>query len=182
MQVTAFIERIAVDESDARRTESEPLLTDAERCVAAVLASAVYPTSRALEFDFSDLAAAPAPAPDAEVASYFGFPGAPPSGSLPDAQVQQAMVQAKDAVASCWDSTLARRGGVAGARTLAIRVGPSGFVTGARIAPNASDLADEAVDYLLDQCLVAAVSPLLLGTPQGGAEAEVKYSWVFAHR
>jgi hypothetical protein len=181
-KVSAFVERMNVKTPADLRTDSEPLLTDAERCVAAVLSSTVYPMSKAIELDFTHLDAAPAPAGAAEVAHYFPPTIAEyPMGSLSPDAVQAAVGRGHEEIARCWDQALKRRTGLAGARTLKLRLSPSGQVLFTQVAPNQSDTAEEAFDFVLDRCLVGAISKVAFPAPKGGA-ADVTYSWVFAHR
>jgi hypothetical protein len=173
---------VRVSVLDGERAGADRAVTDAERCVEAVLAATVYPSSRVLELSFQDFNGAPAAAPAREVAAYFGPPGPPvPEGEL-DALVAKDRISARQpAVSACWDAALGRRDGFSGARTLRIRFSPDGAVAFAQVISNRSDRELEAADYLLDACLVGAVSSLRL-PPPGGGGAELAYSWVFARR
>lgn len=157
-------------------------VTDAERCVEAVLAATAWPGTRTLEFSFPDFNGAPAAAAAREVAHYFGPPGPPsPEGTVDPLTAKERISERQPAVSACWEAALARRAGLSGARTLRIRLTPDGAVAFTQVIANRSDRDEEAVDYLLDTCLVGAVSPLRL-PPPGGGGGEFAYSWVFAHR
>ncbi len=163
------------------RVEVEPgVVTDAERCVAAVLGATVYGTTRPLDLDFS--APPPVrPAPAAEVAAYFWPRLGEPRGVLPPGQVKEALTARQPAISACWESALARRAGLFGGRSVRLRVGQDGTIQAAQVTANRSDAADEASDLLLDRCLVGALQGTRLTAPSGG-DAELVYSWVFAHR
>lgn len=157
-------------------------VTDSERCVEAVLAATAYPGTRTLDLSFPDFTGAPPAAPAREVAHYFGPAGPPqPEGTVDPMTAKERIATRQPAVAACWEEALARRAGLSGARTLRIRLTPDGGVAFAQVVANRSDRDEEAVDYLLDACLVGAISSLRL-PPPGGGGGEFAYSWVFAHR
>lgn len=157
-------------------------VTDSERCVRAVLGSMVLPSTRGYELDFENEAGRPPPAAASEVAAYF-----PPKGATLDAKlldperVRETMQLRRAEVAKCWDAALARRPGLAGGRTLRIRVGEDGRVQFATVMPNQSSAPTEASDYLLDRCLVEAIGAARFPN-ETGAPADTLYSWVFAAR
>ena len=158
---------------------------DSERCVQAVLASTVYPGPRTYRFDFSRGTPPGEPAPRAEVAQYFEPPNlVQATGELDRAEAKAALSGLQPQVSQCWEEALGRRGGVAGARTLRLRVLPSGKLAFAQVVSGQLGLGAtqaEAIDYLLDRCLVTAVMGAKIPPPAGGP-AELAYSWVFALR
>lgn len=179
VRITPFVESIV---AGVAQTEPQLPATDAERCVVAVLAASVFPSSRVLELEFTDLRMAPEPAALTDVAFYFPAPADPPArGAVDTAAVQPAMLSAQPDVSACWERAVLRRASLHGGRSLRLRVAPDGSVAHATVVENESNAIEDAADYLLDQCLVAAVRKVKLPPPAGGA-AEVTYSWVFEHR
>lgn len=156
------------------------VVSDTERCVQAVLAATQYPGSRGFELSFPDLAGAPAAANAAQVAAYFAPPDVPAGQVLDPALAREALQLRGPQVAACWEAALARRAGLAGGRSLRLRVGPGGEVVFATVVANQSNASQEAADLLLDRCLVAAAVGARF--PAMGENADVIYSWVFAHR
>ncbi|MBX5481763.1 MAG: hypothetical protein IRZ16_07965 [Myxococcaceae bacterium] len=158
---------------------------DSERCVQAVLASTVYPGPRTFRFDFSRGTPPGDPAPFSEVAAYFEPPNlTDATGEVDRGEVKAALAGLQPEISKCWEEALARRGGVAGARTLRLRVLPSGRLAFAQVVSERVSpvgVQAEAVDYLLDRCLVSAVMRAQIPQPRGGP-AELGYSWVFALR
>lgn len=165
----------------AARRPSEPI-TDAERCVQAVLASTVYPGSRSYAFDFGRGTSPQPAAPVSRVAHYFVAAGQQEAtGELDLAQAKAALGGVQPAVAQCWERALMRRGGLSGARTFRIRVLSSGHVESVQVVADRSTVKEEAADYLLDQCVAAAVLEAKIPPPEGGP-GEFAYTWVFALR
>jgi hypothetical protein len=149
------------------------VLSESERCVEAVLASTAWPSPRELFFDFKT---APLAAANDEVSTYFG--PASSTGSAVDPQaVKDAVRLVQPKVASCWDAALLRRASIGGARTLRFTVDDTGTVTRAWVASGLAD-GPAAADYLLDQCLVAALKQAHF--PRAAADGF--YTWVFATR
>jgi len=160
-----------------------PLVSDVERCVQAVLAATEYPGPRTLLLDFSrGQPGLPASPPD-QVAWYFEPPGTPPSsGAIDPVEAQAAIAGIQPQVSACWDEVVSRRGGVGGGRSLRMRVQPSGELQFVQVvADQSTGGAGEAVDYLLDRCLVREAHRASLPRPEGDA-ADFIYSWVFAVR
>jgi hypothetical protein len=156
------------------------VVSDTERCVLAVLAATQYPGSRGFELSFASLEGAPPPASADQVRAYFA-PGDVPAGSPLDPAVAREALQLRGPqVAACWEAALARRAGLAGGRSLRLRVGPGGEVVFATVVANQSNSSQEAADLLFDRCLVAAAEGARF--PAAGVNADVIYSWVFAHR
>ena len=60
-----------------------------------------------------------------------------------------------------------------------LRVDDTGAVAGVTVVGNVSADPNTAADYLLDQCLVAAVAKVHF---PGGAAGDGIYSWIFAER
>lgn len=178
VRVSVFSEVSRIEDPAERRTESDAATTDAERCVQAVLASTDYATAKDFEFEFSDISGAPAPAPDADVALYFAKPGLSEM-PLPGEAVHEGLAHGQAAVGACWEAALQRRAGLFGARSVRVAVDASGHVTSAQVVSNRSTSRDEAVDYLLDRCLVEAVRAVKF---EASAPASFTYSWVFARR
>lgn len=178
VHVTQFTELSAVDDPDFRRTEADLAATDTERCVQAVLASASYSRTRNFEFEFSDLSRAPAPAPERDVAMYFDS-GVDRLPTLRADEVKLALSARQPAVAACWNAALKRRAGLSGGRSVHLRIRPDGSLSRVTIVGNESDVRDEAVDYLLDRCLVDAIAPAHFGAVTA-VGAQASYSWVFA--
>jgi hypothetical protein len=149
-------------------------LSEAERCVEAVLGSTAWPSPRALFFTLRPSAASPAAA--GEVGFYFSPPGA--TGVALDPQVVRETVRlAQPKVAACWEAALLRRTSIGGSRTLRFRVDERGAVTRAWVAAGLGEGA-VAADYLLDRCLVSALSSARFPPAAGDGF----YSWVFASR
>lgn len=177
VRVTPYVEAVV---GGVVGTEPTPPLSDAERCVVAVLAAAVYPSTAVLELDLDDPRMAPEPAARQEVAHYFPAPELA-RGILDPGSVQPALLAIQADVAGCWERALRRRAGLHGGRSLRLRVAQEGTVAHAVVVPNASSALEDAADYLLDVCLVAAVGKARLPPPNGGP-ADVVYSWIFEHR
>lgn len=150
-------------------------LSDAERCVEAVLSATAWPSSRELFFEFAS--AKGAPAPEGDVSPYFA-PNGPSSGAgLDPSMVKDRMQSASPKVAACWDAALARRTSIGGGRTFRFRVGDDGAVSHAWVTATMSEGAT-AADLLLDRCLTAALREVHF-PPQAG---DGVYTWVFAAR
>ncbi len=156
-------------------------VTDSERCVVAVLGATQYPGTRGYALDFSSLEGAPAPADASSVSVYFAEALPAAIGAIDPARAREALALRGPAVAACWEAALGRRAGLAGRRSMRIRVGPSGRVESAQVVGNQSDAGGEAADLLLDQCLARAVAGAKFEGVTGGS-AELVYSWVFARR
>lgn len=156
---------------------------DSERCVQAVLASTLYPSVRPYKFDFARGAAPGEPAALDDVAHYFepkGLPDAP--GAMDMSMAKAALQGLNPKISVCWESALDRRAGIAGSRTLRIRVQSSGAVAFAQVVSDRALSGDaEAIDYLLDRCLAQVVTAAKIPPPEGGA-AELAYTWNFALR
>jgi hypothetical protein len=147
-------------------------VTDAERCVEAVLGATAWPSSRPFTFDLSGKA----PAASGDVAFYVT-----PQKTLTPMEPQRvhdAIMLVKPRIAVCWENALNRRAGLSGGRTVRISVAEDGSVESASIASNASDARSSAADYLLDKCLIEAVRAARFGPGAG----DTAYSWVFGDR
>lgn len=149
-------------------------VTEAERCVEAVLGSTAWPSGRGLSFELRPSVGA-ASAPSSEVGLYFAPPSTVVRALAPGA-VREAMLMAKPGVSECWDSALVRRAGLGGARTLRFRVDDTGAVARVWVASRGADA--EAADYLLDRCLEGVV----LGVRFAPGAGDGVYTWVFAAR
>jgi hypothetical protein len=147
-------------------------MTDAERCLEAVLGATAWPSSRPYTFDFGGK-----PPPAAGDVSLYVTPQKTVAPMDPQ-RVHETIALIKPRVAICWETALARRAGLAGGRTVRISVRDDGSVETATIASNASDARVTAADYLLDQCLIEAVRSARFGPGAGDAA----YSWVFGDR
>jgi hypothetical protein len=118
------------------------------------------------------------------VAAYFpprGAPAAEVSGTIEPNTVREVLSQRQGEVTACWEQALQRRSGLFGGRTFRMRVGAGGQVDVAHVVANRSDREDEAEDYLLDRCVVAALRAARFPPVRGGG-AEVAYSFSFEHR
>lgn len=147
-------------------------VTDTERCIEAVLGATAWPSTRSFSIEFPGTQTS-----GADVSFYF----APEHGAVAPIDPQRAhdaLALTKPAVANCWEAALNRRAGLSGGRTVRISVGEDGSVTHVAVAANASDARSTASDYLLDQCLVAAVKTARFGPGAG----DTAYSWVFGDR
>jgi len=183
-RVSVFFELSEVERPEQRRTEAELATTDTERCIKAVLGSAVYPGTRNFELEFSDVAGAPPAAPDAEVSAYFpprNAPMAEVAGTIEPLAVRDVLSERTGEVTACWEQALQRRSGLFGGRTFRLRVGAGGQVDYAHVVSNRSDREDEAEDYLLDRCVVDSLRTARFPPVRGGG-AEVAYSFVFERR
>ena len=148
-------------------------VSEAERCVEAVLGSTAWPSSRSVFFDFATSGGAPSPRE--EVGLYF----APPSAvgrAIEPGGVKEAMLTARASVAQCWNEAVVRRTGIGGARTLRFRIDDSGAVTHVWVASAGESLV--AADFLLDRCLGAALRSVRFPPPSGDGV----YTWVFEAR
>ena len=148
-------------------------LTDAERCIEAVLGATVWPSTRELFFSFPATKAPHAPRPG----PYFA-PDSSSTGVSIDARVVKDTLSLQSAkVASCWESALDRRPTLSGSRTFRFRVDDAGSVTDAWVANGLGD-GPAAADLFLDRCL----AEVLRGTHFPPAAGEGFYTWVFAQR
>jgi hypothetical protein len=95
--------------------------------------------------------------------------------------VREAFQLQQDKVSACWESALVRRAGLSGGRSVRLRVAPSGEVVFGHVVSNQSNSEDEAVDFLLDKCLVEIARATRFPNASGG-NADAIYSWVFARR
>lgn len=154
---------------------SQPTLTDSERCIEAVLGSTVWPNTRGFTLDFSG---ADKTAPAGDVAHYFAIAGAA-AQAIDPGKVKEAISTSGPAVAACWDAALVRRAGLAGGRSVRLRVDEAGAVTNVAVLGNVSAEATTAADYLLDLCLSQGTKKARF--PAGSA-GDAVYSWVFAER
>jgi hypothetical protein len=147
-------------------------VTDAERCVEALLGATAWPSSRAFTFDLTGKA----PAAAGDVSFYF----APQKTVAPlePQRVHDAIALVKPRIGTCWENALNRHAGLSGGRTVRISVAEDGSVESVTIAANASDARASAADYLLDKCLVEAVRSARFGPGAG----DTAYSWVFGDR
>lgn len=150
-------------------------MTDAERCIEAVLGSTAWPSTREFALDFQSSAGAPAAAGD--VSAYL-TPKQPASAPLDPMRVSEAIKLQQQSVAQCWEQALARRAGLGGGRTFRFRTDDTGALTAIWVAGNASE-APTAADYLLDQCLLHVLQRTRIA---GGGAGEGLYTWVFAAR
>ena len=148
-------------------------VSEAERCLEAVLASTAWPSGRTLSFELTKTAANPSSR--ADVAMYFSPPSSLGKALEPQA-VREAMLSAKSRVAECWDSALVRRPGLGGARTFRFRVDDSGAVSHAWVVQGAEGVV--SADFILDRCLEAAIRSLHFPPVAGDGV----YTWVFAAR
>ena len=150
-------------------------VTDAERCIEAVLGSTAWPSTREFALDFQSLAGAPPAGGDV---SLYVTPKQPASSPLDPMRVSEAIKLQQQGVAQCWEQALIRRAGLGGGRTFRFRTDDTGALTAIWVAGNASE-APTAADYILDQCL----GQVLKRTRIAGAGAgEGLYTWVFAAR
>ncbi len=147
-------------------------ITDSERCIEAVLGATTWPSSRPFTFSLSG----GGPAPEGDV-SFYTTPQKPLTPMDPQ-RVHDSLALIKPRVGSCWEAALDRHAGLNGGRTVRISVADDGAVTNVSIAPNSSEAAASASDYLLDQCLVNAVRTAHFGPGAG----DTAYSWVFGDR
>jgi hypothetical protein len=147
-------------------------VTDADRCVEAVLGATAWPSSRPFTFELNGKA----PAAAGDVSLYF----APQKTLAPlePQRVHDAIMLVKPRIGVCWESALNRRAGLSGGRTVRIAVAEDGSVESATIASNATDARASAADYLLDKCLIEAVRTARFGPGAG----DTAYSWVFGDR
>jgi hypothetical protein len=183
-RVSVFFELSEVERPDQRWTEAELAATDSERCIKAVLGATVYAGTRNFELELSDLSGAPPPAPAEEVAAYFppkNGPQAEVSGFVEPLAVREQLSSRQAQVTACWEAALGRRSGLFGGRTFRLRIGAGGQIDYAHVVANRSDREDEAEDYLLDRCVLQAISPVRFPPVRGGG-AEVAYSFVFERR
>ncbi len=147
--------------------------TDSERCVESVLGAMAWPNTREFTFTFGPKTRVQ---PAGSVAWYFG-PQDGSTGVLEPQKIKDAVSLLKPKVAECWNAALARRPALGGGRTIRFRAA-SGRVVSAWVVANASDARESAIDYILDGCLVSALSTANFE----GASGEGVYSWVFAAR
>lgn len=150
-------------------------VTDAERCLEAVLGATAWPSTRELYFEFQGLAGAPAP--QGEVAAYRGGSGGAAVALDPEIVRQRLGPLSRARVSACWELALARRVGLGGARSVRLQV-RGGAVTAAWFTTPVGDGAP-AADYLLDQCLLQAVRAAPFADV---ADGDGVYTWVFATR
>jgi|CXWL01.1.fsa_nt_gi hypothetical protein len=151
-------------------------VTDTERCVEAVLGATAWPTTRAFRFGFAEREGMPDAAGDVE--AYFAPSASAPAGIIEPQVVRDAFQTRAVGVGVCWESALARRAGLSGARSVRLAVTPEGAVSSVTIVANVSNQAITAADHLLDACLLQVVRGVRF--PPGGGGAV--YSWVFADR
>lgn len=149
-------------------------LSDSERCVEAVLGATVWPSTRELYFSLDGTRGTPAP--EGDVSAYVVPDGT--SGAALDPQSVRDVIQlAGKKVSACWESALARRAELGGARSFRFTVNDSGAVTQAwvtsTLGPN-----ETASDALLDACLRDVLTALHF-PPRAG---DGVYTWVFATR
>lgn len=145
-----------------------------ERCVAAVLGSTVWPTTRALDFAFDSTGGAPAAGGD--VRHYFA-PSTSAGPALAPEGVREALGVASSAVRACWDAALVRRPDLGGGRAFRFQVGADGRVTQAWVVEGL-DAGPSVSDFLLDACLASALrSARFTGGPGEGL-----YGWRFTVR
>jgi hypothetical protein len=148
-------------------------VSERERCVAAVLGSTNWPSTRPFDVVFADGASS------AAAAATESWPYFEPEGerlaALPPDIVKDALSSRKAAVAACWESAIARRSALSGGRTVRFRI--RNQTTRAWVVSNASDAPAASPDALLDRCLVEVVQKLTLSM-----DGEGVYSWVFAER
>jgi hypothetical protein len=155
----------------------QPALTDSERCIEAVLGSTVWPNTRGFTLDFSSRDPSGAPG-QGEVSHYFAPPGGAAAG-LDPVKVKESISSSGPAVGACWEAALLRRAGLAGGRSVRLRVEESGAVSHIWVLGNLSAEPATAADYLLDRCLVEAARKVRF---PAGAAGDTVYSWVFAER
>lgn len=146
-------------------------VSEAQRCVEAVLGSTAWPSSRSLFFELErrSVGAAPSEA----VAHYFAPPGST-GRALEAAAVREVMVGARRRVEACWNEAVVRRTSLGGTRTFRFRVDDAGLVVHAWVAPSGE--VATASDYLLDRCLSEAIRALRFAPASG----EGVYTWSFA--
>lgn len=149
------------------------VVSEAERCVEAVLGSTAWPSSRSVFFDFAKSAGAGSPG--VEVGLYYA-PASSLGRALDPAVVKESMLAIRPRVAQCWDAAVVRRTGLGGARTFRFRVDDSGAVTHAWVTQGGEALV--AADYLLDRCLEGALGSMRLPPTSGDGV----YTWIFAAR
>ncbi len=148
--------------------------SELDRCLEAVVGSIAWPSSREVFFAFATV---PPGDSKADVSMYFA-PVTPSAGAALDpAVVKDAIHLALPQVSACWDSALARRANLGGARAFRFRVGDDGTVKAAWVSAGL-DTGPVAADFLLDRCLRAAL--LTVHFPPLAGEGV--YTWVFATR
>ncbi|HEY0881872.1 MAG TPA: hypothetical protein VGD87_10105 [Archangium sp.] len=149
-------------------------LSDAERCVEAVLSATVWPSTRELFFEFRGTKGAPEASGDV---SAYVVPTQATGAGLDPMMVKDVVRLAGPKVGACWDAALSRRTNIGGARTFRFRVDDAGSVTAAWVAGTVAD-GPTASDFLLDRCLAETLKGLHFA-PQAG---DGVYTWVFAAR
>ncbi len=149
--------------------------TDTERCLEAVLAATVWPSTREFSLDF-EKGLVGAPAAEGDVSAYFAPEADAPQPLDPQA-VHDSIALKRAGVAACWESTLARRAAIFGGRSVRFRTDAQGQVERAWVAGNLSDSPTTAADLWLDRCLLDVVKTLRV---EGAGAGEGVYSWVFA--
>jgi len=184
VRVSVFFELSEVERPEQRRTEADLATTDSERCIKAVLGSTAFAGTRNYELELGDLSGAPPAAPAGEVSAYFApgtGPAADVAGTIEPAAARERLSQRRPQVTACWEKALQRRSALFGGRTFRMRVGEGGQVDFVHVVANRSDREDEAEDYLLDRCVIDALSGARFPPVPGGG-AEVAYSLVFERR
>jgi hypothetical protein len=151
------------------------VLTDADRCVEAVLAATAWPSTRELFFTLEPSRFAPAAAGD--VSAYVPAAGGSTGRALDPEGVRDVVRLAAPKVKACWEEALGRRTSIGGTRTFRFQVDDTGAVTAAWVAGGLAD-GLVAADYLLDRCLAATLRGLRFAPLAGDGV----YSWVFASR
>ena len=166
---TAFIVR----PGDSLRTVP-PAFNDVDRCIEATLGATAWPSSRELYFAFANNRGAPEPKGD--VTPYVS-PNETSGIALDPQNVHDALQLSSAKVAACWESALARRGELKGARTIRFTVDDSGAVKQAWFTSTTGQGAS-ASDALLDACLHGVV----MNTHFAPRAGDGFYTWVFATR
>jgi hypothetical protein len=150
------------------------VVTDAERCLEAVLGSTAWPAPRTLTLRFPAPTGATLAASEVDV---YRAATASVGTALDPERVHEAIHQASSAVAACWDTALRRRPDLHGERTFRFQVDGSGAVRSAWVA-GVSDRGPVASDFLLDRC----VARVLKGLRFRGGPGDGVYTWRFALR